>query len=681
MSEAFIGKIMDRKYRLLSELGRGAMGVVYRAEQLDAEGQARRIVAVKTLKAELSQDRQFARRFLREVSVSMQLRSPHTVTVYDSGKDDTGQRYYVMEYMPRTLKDYLRDQGPLPVEQSISIACQMCAALAEAHSLPEPIVHRDIKPANIFIEDRGGPVTVKIGDFGIAKIISEHTTGLTHTGQLSPGTPRYMAPEQWRVGEAIDGRTDLYSVGIVLYEMIVGEPPFSGPISVLMGQHLHVPLPPLSERIPPRVRWEIERLTAKKREERPPDALSASAALEAALAAERSTFLFHQEIAAPEKAKESAIDFSDSEEVKAREDEQNRSLQEHYEPLREAVDIHRADSGSEQKQEGTNSQKSPLRPRSLLRPFFIVLSIAGIGLLIVVFYSSKPRQVQENKSVEQQKYAHPAQEVPPHEGMGEARYLPPKPEQKHAEVEQREQEGNKDRSVTRAMVTIPAGAFFMGCNDRVDRKCAEDEKPGRQVFVDAFLIDKTEVSVGEYRRCVQAGICVVPKHSGPACNWLKTESENHPMNCLGWHHAAAFCRWDNNKRLPTEAEWEKAARGTDGRVYPWGNEWKATMANVDGMADGYRQTATVGSFPVGASPYGTLDMAGNVWEWVQDWYDETYYRSGAVKNPQGPMNGTHKVLRGGSWLNPQGLARTSARFWPSPDLRRGSIGFRCAREP
>lgn len=205
MAEATPGKLINGKYRLLAELGRGAMGVVYRAEQLDVEGRPLRQVALKTLLPHLSRNPDFSRRFLREVRVAMQLRSPHTVTVYDSGKDEAGQLYFTMELIRGpTLRDVLRQQGKFSVERAVRIAGQMCEALAEAHGLPEPVVHRDLKPPNIFIEQRQGQDWLKVGDFGIAKVLGEHTSGLTQT-DMSPGTPRYMAPEQW-TGQVLDGR-------------------------------------------------------------------------------------------------------------------------------------------------------------------------------------------------------------------------------------------------------------------------------------------------------------------------------------------------------------------------------------------------------------------------------------------------------------------------------------------
>ena len=274
MTETALGSVIDRKYRLVAELGRGAMGVVYRAEQLDVEGQARRQVALKTLRPEFSADANFTRRFLREIGVAMQLRSPYIVTIHDCGKDEQGQLYYAMEWLPQTLKEWVTEQGSLSVAQVVHIVGQLCEGLAEAHGLAEPVVHRDLKPANIFVEQRQDQLQVKIGDFGIAKVVGEHTDGLTHSGAVSPGTPRYMAPEQWK-GDAVDGRTDLYALGVLFYELLTGNPPFtgSGGVSVLMAQHLHQPPPPLPDSIPGTVRDLVMRLLAKTPAARPADAL------------------------------------------------------------------------------------------------------------------------------------------------------------------------------------------------------------------------------------------------------------------------------------------------------------------------------------------------------------------------------------------------------------------------
>ena len=215
----------------------------------------------------------------------------------------------------------------------------------------------------------------------------------------------------------------------------------------------------------------------------------------------------------------------------------------------------------------------------------------------------------------------------------------------------------------------------MGCNDVVDNQCNIDEWPYHSVYLDAYYIDKYEVTVYQYQNCVNAGKCGNPE-TGGSCNWNVSGRGNHPINCVDWNEATAYCQWAG-KRLPTEAEWEKAARGTDGRVYPWGNEWDCSKSCNSVSPCSNSSTCAVGSYPDGKSSYGVMDMAGNVWEWVSDWYDQSYYSSSPSSNPQGPSSGQDRVLRGGSWRHhPQDL-RASARDRLGPTLSYSNLGFRC----
>ena len=287
MAEQVLGKILNGKYRLLSVLGEGAMGVVYRTEQLDVTGRSLREVALKTLRPALSNDENFSRRFLDEVRVAAQLRSAHVVTLYDVGADEDGQLYYTMELVRgQTLKELLQREGALPLPRVAHLTNQICEALSEAHGLPHPIVHRDLKPANIFVERRReNEELVKVGDFGIAKILGEQHTQHTAIGTPGPGTPRYMAPEQWK-GAELSNRTDLYALGGMMYELLSGKLPFvaqGGGIEALMYQHLTQSPPPLPTTIPAEVRSLIGRLLAKEPADRPRDARVVCQELEQAL--------------------------------------------------------------------------------------------------------------------------------------------------------------------------------------------------------------------------------------------------------------------------------------------------------------------------------------------------------------------------------------------------------------
>lgn len=220
------------------------------------------------------------------------------------------------------------------------------------------------------------------------------------------------------------------------------------------------------------------------------------------------------------------------------------------------------------------------------------------------------------------------------------------------------------------MIAIPAGEFIMG-NDAGD----DDEKPAHKVFVDAFEIDQFEVTNEQFQAFVeQTGYVTEAEKAGESRTW-RTFAEGkprHPVVMVTWNDAVAYCQWCG-KRLPTEAEWEKAARGTEGFIYPWGNEWALDKANTE--ESGYRGTTIVGSFPAGASPYGVMDMAGNVAEWTSDWYD-AYPGSTFTSAYFGKK---YRVIRGGGWFSDSHLVRTTERSCSTVDLRNDDVGFRCAR--
>ncbi len=259
------------------------------------------------------------------------------------------------------------------------------------------------------------------------------------------------------------------------------------------------------------------------------------------------------------------------------------------------------------------------------------------------------------------------------------------------------------------MVQIPAGQFYMGSDSKDAR---ENEKPSHNVMLDSFCFDIYETTAAKYQSCSDSGACrrlkadvswneiTNKQHDAyaPLCNIGAGDRQDHPMNCISWSDADTYCR-KNDKRLPTEAEWEFATRGPDGRVFPWGDEdptpahlnacdkdcadW-AKKAGVEvrvlftDKSDGYASTAPVGKFPLGKSRFGPFDVVGNVWEWVSDW--EGAYTAGEKKNPVGPDSGEKRILRGGAWNGAdKSWLRPSYRYATEPATRSPGIGFRCAK--
>lgn len=231
------------------------------------------------------------------------------------------------------------------------------------------------------------------------------------------------------------------------------------------------------------------------------------------------------------------------------------------------------------------------------------------------------------------------------------------------------------------MVLISAGTFKMGCNEGV--AC---EGPAHVVNLDGYYIDKFEVTNAQYYKCELAQQCEQPKNTR---NYDNPSFSDHPVVFVDWNMAANFCEW-RGARLPTEAEWEKTARGTDLYDYPWGNRFDGNLLNFCDINctrsganrsynDHHDETAPVGTYEGGKSPYGVYDMAGNIQEWVADWYSKDYYANSPDKNPTGPGSGTYRVLRGGSWISDLDNVRTYVRAFLSPTAAYNYVGFRCAK--
>jgi len=554
-SDPMIGRVAGTKYAILSRLGRGGMGVVYKARHVFMD----RFVALKVIHPKLTRDRRYVNMLRQEALVAAKFTHPNAVALHDFGfMEDDATFYMVMEYLRgRNLRRTIRHLGRLLPKRALRIVRQVIMAVAASHR--EGIVHLDMKPENIMLVRRSdGSDLVKVLDFGIARFINtsgdnikKHRMSLEARAKKVLGTVKYMSPEQI-YDLQIDARSDIYSIGVVLYEILAGEHPFPANTKVeIMRKHLHGKPRPLRKMSGLRIPKELEQSVMKALEKK------------------------------PENRYQSAEEF--------------------------AEDLRLADVAILKSEETSETTGMP----------------ASLGSHVRRFFASKHGTERAGRAAGQ----------PAVEGM----------------------------------VMVPAGQFRFGSG------LASDEKPEHVTFTEGFLIDVYLGTNDDYKKFVDATGHEPPGH------W-KTVSYppgmgRHPVVEITWYDAEAYARWVG-KRLPTEREWEKAARGTGRGVWPWGSRFDPTKCNWGENL--YRNNGVPGTSPVGVfegdcSPYRCFDMAGNVLEWTSDWYDRYYL--GTSQNPD--FGKKYKVLRGGSWQSmSKGYLRSSKRSRALPDSR-GQYGFRC----
>ena len=612
------------------------MATVYLAEDTNLERQ----VAVKVIRAERVTPEQLPRimeRFKREAKALARLSDePGIVTVYDYGEFE-GTPYLVMAYMPGgTLKDRLG--SPIQVQAAAEMLLPIARALGEAHA--QGMVHRDVKPSNLLVDKHG---SLALADFGIAKALEMEGQTLTSTG-MGVGTPEYMAPEQWR-GKATP-QTDVYALGVVLYEMLTGVKPFKAenPSDIYLKQMTEEPTDPMRivAGLPARAADVLKKAMARQVAER----YASMAAFRTALLELAAGRPAHDET--PAAVKQPAVIQPDPE---ATYDEWATPA-----PLGE-VPLARAEpqvkkvepKAAKPKAEGQGQRKWWWIGAGAVAALLLVWGIAaGVKDTGSIRSMAATETVTVIVVPTATKIATPTQ-IP-------TKMTNPVPTLGVGSTMISDKDGME-------MVYVPAGIFKMGSNDG-----DSDEQPVHEVVLDAYWIDKFEVTSGQYADCVEAGACDKP---GAEANYA-----NHPVVNVSWNDAKDYCEWAG-RRLPSEAEWEKAARGTNERTYPWGDEDpSASLLNYDGNNGG---TTMVGFYPAGASPYGALDMAGNVWEWTGSLYEDYPYDS---EDGRENMNALGlRILRGGSWSNNGWFVRTADRLGGVPVFWLNNYGFRCASSP
>lgn len=640
------------RYEIQGQIGRGGMGVVHRAHDPHFD----RAVAIKMLPANLTSDEITRTRFEREAKTIASLGHSCIVPVFDFGEHQ-GQPYLVMSYMQGgSLAEKLKREGPLDIQDISQILGRVTAALDAAHE--KSFVHRDVKPANILFDKYDYAF---LSDFGIVKL-SEATIQLT--GSSVVGTPHYMAPEMLDLG-TLTSSIDIYALTVTLYQMLTGEMPYDGDSAMrILLRHATQPVPDirvLRPDLPASVTAIIQRGMAKKPEDRYTHAGDIAHALEQALNAQSAEIQSSEALVATDSIQiELPRDIPATEAL--RDAEESATSSEIPKPQQQA------------KRKTGLSKLSTVGCVALIGIIGVI--VTGIIIAVGVFsgnsanvgtLSNAPTSTSLPEGIEQATSENGTSTPSPTPEAAEQTRQAEEVQQALSGVNTNDEWTPFIQELTQSqMALVPAGCFLMGTDTE-----RADQRPAHEVcFEQPFWIDAYEVTNGQFNSL-----------NGQAANESSTTSANNPRDNISWFEADAFCQL-RNARLPTEAEWEYAARGPDGLIYPWGNEFVANNTVYRDNAGG--QTAPVGSRAEGVSWVGAYDMSGNVWEWVADWYDSNYYAVSPSVNPQGPSESIQgaRVMRGGAWHNlPQEFGTpylyATDRFGVGPSVIDFG-GFRCA---
>lgn len=713
---SLLGQVLDNKYRIEAKLGSGGMGDVYRATRL-LIGDS---VAIKVLHPHLASDAHAAERFRREAVTATRLRHRNIIAIYDVGISTAHNLPFILMEVAEgfTLRQIINQYRALPLDFAVTVTTQVCSALEEAHSFG--IVHRDIKPENIIVRQTEHGWQIKVLDFGIAKLYDGTETGLTLDGNAM-GTPQYMSPEQC-MGEPLDARSDIYSVGIVLYEMLCGTVPFKSAAAsaVAIFQVQNQPAPPRSfnPNIHPQVEAVVLGTLEKQRDMRPQTAQAlAQELIQSATVAFRESSAQNQNV---------VITPSDLEKATADAPTENKFTPSHTLSSELLIEKETENDSSElaatefvetvappiQKPEESADEISPEKKAELSQVFEDAES-----LLDEVFSDEKGEIIEPEKKtaapsplVESQPIAKPEEPLPL-----EIKEDASAQETEVFRIEEAAKPNNKnllliggiavallislgtiaglkwflsdkktvpdapsaDSATTKpqapvapdGMAYIPGGEFMLG-SDTGD----EYSRPARKVSVKPFFMDLMEVTNEEYKKFVDA-----TGHKPPP-DWKNNNfpdgKAKFPVTSVDWDDANAYAKWAG-KRLPTEEEWEFAAKGTDNRIYPWGNEWKKGFANAGNQKRGMQEVGAA----QGKSPFGLSDMSGNAWEWTAS--DAKAYPNGKEFDADlMKLMIEPKIIRGGFWGSPKNEVTTDFRgAWGARNQTSyKNTSFRCVMD-
>ena len=633
-----VGNILNNRYRIAKLVGQGGFGAVYRAWDTSLSQPV-------ALKENNDGGLESQRQFEREAKLLAGLRHPNLPRVSDHFIVPGQGQYLIMDYVEgKSLAALLAERGgPLGEAEVLPWIRQVADALEYLHTSTPPIIHRDIKPDNIIITDKGRAMLV---DFGISKVY-EANKGTTIGAKAV--TPGFSPPEQYGRGRT-DARSDVYALGATLYTLLTGLVPPEGPDLASGADTLTLP-----------------RLINSAVSE------ATSRAVVASMAPTISQRLG------------SVAGF-------------RQLLPASATPLASTAPVVGQASAST-----TPVHALPAAPPGTKRTGVPVWGwLLGVLALVVLAMwagatfggrGGEADQITPEGTVDQEVVAEatsrPTQTPKPSPTPEPSLTTTVTPEPSPTAAPTPEPQAGDVRIVMRGgveveQVYVPAGSFMMGSEDG-----REHERPVHEVTLNAFWIDRTEVTNAQYAACVADEVCNPPQFNSSYTRdryYDDPTYANYPVIWVNWDDAATYAARAGG-RLPTEAEWEYVARGPENRVYPWGDTFDGQRLNFCDLNclydwadktvdDGYADTAPVGNYPEGASWVGALDMAGNVWEWVNDWYNSEYYTRSPELNPLGPESGEHRTERGGSWGGVDQFPRAAYRGNSPPDHRGDSRGFR-----